>query len=73
VDFAFYGDTAIVCYIARVCGDLPQNKTFEYKMRIMDIYQRMPEGWNLAASSVSVHPDEIDRHLSTLALMTHQY
>ncbi len=73
VDFAFYGDTAIVCYIARVCGDLPQQKNFEYKMRIMDIYQRLPEGWNLAASSVSVHPDEIDRHLSTLALMTHQY
>jgi ketosteroid isomerase-like protein len=73
VDFAFHGDTAIVCYIARVSGELPNGHTFEYKLRIMDIYQRTPKGWNLAASSVSVHPDEIDRHLSSLAAMTQPF
>lgn len=63
-DFHFIGDVAIVSYIAQTEGQDPQGKPFETKIRVMDIYQRTPEGWNLAASSVSVHPDDIDRTLS---------
>ena len=42
-------------------------KPFESKLRIMDIYIDTDEGWNLAASSISLHPDAIDRHLTTAA------
>ena len=63
-DFHFIGDVAIVSYIARTSGQDPHGKPFETKIRVLEIYQRTPEGWNLAASSVSVHPDDIDRTLS---------
>lgn len=63
-DFHFIGDVAIVSYIAQTSGQDPQGKPFETKIRVMDIYQHTPEGWNLAASSVSVHPDDIDRTLN---------
>jgi ketosteroid isomerase-like protein len=63
-DFKFIGDVAIASYIAQTSGADPHGKPFETKIRVMDIYQRTPEGWNLAASSVSVHPDDIDRTLS---------
>ena len=63
-DIAFHGDTAIVCYIAHVQGQDSHLKPFDSKLRIMDVYVRTPEGWNLAASSISLHPDAIDRHLT---------
>lgn len=63
-DFHFIGEVAIVSYVARTFGTDPHGKPFDTKIRVMDIYQRTPEGWNLAASSVSVHPDDIDRTLS---------
>jgi len=66
-DIDFYGDTAIVSYIALVGGTGGRGDRFEYKMRVMDVYVRTPEGWNLAGTSVSMHPDEIDRHLSAAA------
>ena len=62
---AFYGETAVVTYIARVSGQTPQGMYFESKLRVMDIYVRSDGEWTLAASSVSLHPDEIDKRLST--------
>jgi len=64
-DIAFYDKTAIVTYIAHVTGNDSHMKPFESKLRIMDIYIDTDEGWNLAASSISLHPDAIDRHLTT--------
>lgn len=64
-DFHFIGEVAIVCYIANVTGRTRQGQPYESKIRVMDIYRKTGEGWNLAASSVSLHPDVIDRHLST--------
>jgi ketosteroid isomerase-like protein len=63
-DFHFIGELALVTYIARTFGQDPQGKNFDTKIRVLDIYQRLPEGWNLAASSVSLHPEDIDRTLS---------
>lgn len=63
-DFAFYGDTAILCYIARVHGTDSRGNEFTTKLRIIDIYVKTDDGWNNASSSVSLHPDAIDRHLS---------
>ena len=63
-DLTFWGDTAVACYIALVHGTSRHGREFENKMRIMDIYTKTAAGWNLCASSVSLHPDEIDQLLS---------
>lgn len=63
-DIAFYGETAIVSYIARVSGKDLGEKYFETKLRVLDIYARVSGAWNLAASSVSLHPDAIDSKLN---------
>lgn len=63
-DVAFHGETAVVTYLARVSGQTPHGMVFESKLRVMDVYVREGGGWNLAASSVSLHPDEIDKRLS---------
>ncbi|HPR63113.1 MAG TPA: nuclear transport factor 2 family protein [Thermoanaerobaculia bacterium] len=60
----FHGDTAIVTYIAAITGEDSHHAPFESKLRIMDIYVKTSGKWNLAASSVSLHPDAIDRHLT---------
>ncbi len=62
----FHGSTAIVTYIARISGKDPQDRYFETRLRVMDIYSQQPEGWNLAASSVSLHPDAIDSQLNAV-------
>lgn len=64
VDVAFHGSAAVVTYIARVSGQTPHGLYFESKLRVMDIYAEEGGGWDLAASHVSLHPDEIDRRLS---------
>lgn len=63
-DIVFYGETAIVSYIARVSGKDLGEKYFETKLRVMDVYTRVSGAWNLAASSVSLHPDAIDSKLN---------
>lgn len=61
--FTFLGDSAVVSYIVRISYTDPQGKLSDTKLRVMDVYTRTTEGWNLAASSVSLHPDDIDRWL----------
>ncbi len=63
-DISFHGDAAIATYIACVSGKDAMEKYFETKIRVMDIYVKNGHGWNLAASSVSLHPDIIDRQLN---------
>jgi ketosteroid isomerase-like protein len=63
-DIAFFGDTAVVSYIATVSGKDPQEKYFETKLRVLDVYIKIDGAWNLAASHVSLHPDVIDSKLN---------
>jgi len=63
-DMAFYGDTALVTYIARVSGKDSAEKYFETKLRVLDVYVKISGSWNLASSSVSLHPDIIDNQLN---------
>jgi ketosteroid isomerase-like protein len=63
-DVAFLGETAVATYIARISGQTAHGMYFENKLRVMDIYARTGGDWSLAASHVSLHPDEIDRRLS---------
>jgi len=60
----FHGHTAIVVYIALISGKDPQERYFETRLRVMDIYVSESDLWNLAASSVSLHPDAIDSQLN---------
>ena len=64
VDIAVHGETAVVSYIARVSGKDSQEKYFETKLRVLDVYVKKDSAWGLAASSVSLHPDIIDKQLN---------
>jgi ketosteroid isomerase-like protein len=64
IDIAFYGDTAVVSYIATISGKDTQEKYFETKLRVLDVYAKIEGVWSLAASHVSLHPDVIDSKLN---------
>lgn len=64
VAFEFYGDTAVVAYIAQVGFRSRTGVSSSMKLRGLDVYVRTPEGWNLLACNTNVHPDEIDRRLA---------
>ena len=63
-DMIFHGDTAVVVYIAKIAGINCENKDFDTSVRVMDVYFKESGEWTLAASSVSLHPEAIDRHLN---------
>lgn len=65
VVFTFRADTAVVCYIARLRYLAPQGQELHIKLRILDVYVKTQEGWNLLASNANLHPDEIDQRLSS--------
>ena len=58
LDAVFYGDMAIVPYVARIAGRNRQGKTEAYRLRVLDVYLREPSGWNQVATSTSLHPEE---------------
>lgn len=55
----FYGDMAIVPYVARIAGKNRQGRTEAYRLRVLDVYLRDPMGWNQVAATTSLHPEEI--------------
>ncbi len=58
LDIFFYGDFAVVPYIADVelqSGD----QKFSSTLRVLDIYSRQKGHWNQVASDVANHPDAI--------------
>ncbi len=63
-DIAFYDNTAVVSYIATVSGKDQQDRFFETKLRVLDVYVKNEGKWNLASSHVSLHPDIIDQKLN---------
>jgi ketosteroid isomerase-like protein len=57
-DVVFYGNVGIVTYIADV--------TYEYeghastrKLRVLDVYAKLADGWNQVGSDTTVHPDTL--------------
>jgi ketosteroid isomerase-like protein len=52
----FYGDVAIVPYIADVSYD-NAGQTSVRKLRVLDIYAKLPGGWNQVASDTTLHPE----------------
>ena len=55
----FYGDVAIVPYVARIAGKNRQGRTEAYRLRVLDVYLREPMGWNQVAANTSLHPEEL--------------
>jgi len=57
-DVVFYGDIALVSYIADIIwllDDVRRNDT----LRVLDVYRRKDGTWNQVASNVAAHPDSI--------------
>jgi hypothetical protein len=58
-DVMFYGDTAVVSFVADVDRVEGADKHTQ-KLTIVDVYHKDPAGWIQVASNVSLHPDEIE-------------
>jgi len=58
LDAVFYGEMAIVPYVARIAGRDRQGKVQAYRMRVLDVYLREPSGWNQVATNATLHPEE---------------
>ncbi|MGH9603942.1 MAG: nuclear transport factor 2 family protein [Terriglobales bacterium] len=58
LDILFYGDVAIVPYIADIELEAGDHK-FSSTLRVLDIYARQKGHWNQVASDVANHPDVI--------------
>jgi ketosteroid isomerase-like protein len=59
LDAIFYGDMAVVPYVARIAGKNRQGRMEAYRLRVLDVYLREPTGWNQVATNTSLHPEEM--------------
>jgi ketosteroid isomerase-like protein len=62
-DVVFYGDTAVVSFVADVDRLEGPQKTTQ-RLTLVDVYHKDPGGWIQVASNTSLHPDAIDRLMS---------
>jgi hypothetical protein len=62
-DIVFYGDTAVVSFVADVDRMYGRDKTVQ-TLTFVDVYHKDPGGWIQVASNTSLHPDEIGRQAS---------
>lgn len=67
-DVLFYGDVAIVNFIADV---VQPNGTRQHSLRITDIYVKEANGkWNQAGSNTYAHPERIEAQMSAAARLS---
>jgi len=59
LDAIFYGDIAIVPYVARIAGKNRLGREEGYRLRVIDVYLREPLGWNQIATNVGLHPEDM--------------
>ena len=62
-DIVFYGDTAVVSFVAavdRVYGGEKQTQ----KLTFVDVYHKDPGGWIQVASNTSLHPEALNQQMS---------
>lgn len=62
-DIVFYGDTAVVSFVADVDRAYGKEKSVQ-TLTFVDVYHKEPGGWIQVASNTSLHPDEIGREIS---------
>jgi ketosteroid isomerase-like protein len=61
-DVIFYGDVALVPYIADVSYEY-QGETSTRKLRVLDVYAKMAGEWNQVGSDTTLHPDSLAAEL----------
>ena len=57
-DIVFYGDTAVVSFLAEV-DRLEGTAKSTQKLTFIDVYHKEPGGWIQVASNTSLHPDAV--------------
>jgi hypothetical protein len=62
-DIVFYGDTAVVCFVAEV-DRLEGREKSTQKLTLLDVYHKDPGGWIQVASNTSLHPDAVSAMMS---------
>jgi hypothetical protein len=62
-DVVFYGDTAVVSFVADVDRVYGTNKSTQ-KLTFVDVYHKDPGGWIQVASNTSLHPNAIGQAMS---------
>src|SRR5262249_5873110 len=70
-DIVFYGDTAVVSFVADVERMYGADKSVQ-TLTFVDVYHKDPGGWIQAASNTSLHPDEIGREMSQSRRLTEE-
>jgi hypothetical protein len=62
-DIVYYGDTAVVSFVAEVDRLYGKEKSSE-KLTFIDVYHKDPGGWIQVASNTSLHPDAVSNLMS---------
>jgi len=68
-DVIFYGDVALVPYIADVTYAFPGG-TVTQKLRVFDVYAKLDGAWNQVGSDTQLHPDSIAAAMENLRPMS---
>jgi len=64
-DVIFYGDVALIPYIADVTYEFPGG-TVTQKLRVLDVYAKIDGAWNQVGSDTQLHPEAIAAHMQEL-------
>ncbi len=64
-DVTFYGDVALVPYVADVTYAFPGGSVTQ-KLRVFDVYAKLDGAWNQVGSDTQLHPDSIAAAMETL-------
>ena len=67
-DTVFYGDTAVVSFVAEVRGRNGERESTT-KLTLIDVYVKDGGRWVQAASQTSLHPESQDAHRSDLRVL----
>jgi hypothetical protein len=67
-DVVFYGDTAVVSFMAEV-DRLNGTEQSSQKLTFIDVYHKDPGGWIQVASNTSLHPDAVSALMSERRLL----
>jgi hypothetical protein len=62
-DVVFYGDTAVIPYVADVTYSFPGGSVVQ-KLRVLDVYAKVNGEWNQVGSDTQLHPESIRAQMS---------
>ena len=68
IDYVFYGDVALVPYVAELTYGNPAR--VQAKLRSLDIYAKVNGAWTQVGSNIDLHPDTVQAMRSLSGLLT---